>query len=770
MNGVKLMKNGWVVFALLAAVVPQSVFAEFVLIDKFDYKMDGSINGQNGWYANDNNLQIADAPPGGSGKVLNNGFSTTTKHAMKTFEKPVVDGAACTAYWEFYCTNKYCNTSMGLANGNDGSIWNNFRTQIALDASGTFVVRNGGGFVTLDQSGSIETQTWYKIWVVADNSNNVYQAYIKGGVFTEQTQLTSGSGATTIFGFRSSETGWETSDLSNFNFVRANGTQPDLVIDNLYIDYGSTNLNEIASEGEVLARWSFADQGLGGTADLTMSDRHPYIKKDLIVPGSGIATITYDAKGRLVQTNSIDGGYSTYIDATGTNAVDSTGKDIYSKNTFWYVGDWDDGSAGGGDVSSNTNGVFSPVGNTYSGTGAYFNQVSPMHRNSIAEVISYNLGLKFSLYSSDGVFDITSISFHSVKNMSNPDRTWESWYLLADLDENGFSESDVVTSGLILDDDQWSYNEAFIPGLTLPKGKTVDFMLLGINSVDNTIWAREMAVDDITIRGELIEDQPALARWSFEDQGFSADADLSATASHDNISASDIAGNTGYTTGLLVQTNAAGSFTYVDSTGTKAMTASGEVPGTLNEFLMVGDWDDGLPTGGNIVGARNDTETQDFTVNPNGFTVSDGGALYVNASANIMRTLQDALDSNLGLKFNLTADGEYFSITNFSFYLARDSDNTDRSWEQWYLLASDDDSFSASEVIASGDTQTSNTETWVKHQADLNMKLKDGETKYFLLIGETTENIIYGRETAFDDITFEGTTYVPMLGTVILVQ
>jgi hypothetical protein len=69
---------------------------------------------------------------------------------------------------------------MGLADGYDGSIWDDYRAQITFSESGAFTVRNGGGFVTLDQNGSMEAGTWYSLWVVADNSNNVYQAYIKG--------------------------------------------------------------------------------------------------------------------------------------------------------------------------------------------------------------------------------------------------------------------------------------------------------------------------------------------------------------------------------------------------------------------------------------------------------------------------------------------------------------------------------------------------------------------------------------------------------------
>jgi hypothetical protein len=214
---------------------------------------------------------------------------------------------------------------------------------------------------------------------------------------------------------------------------------------------------------------------------------------------------------------------------------------------------------------------------------------------------------------------------------------------------------------------------------------------------------------------------------------------------------------------LPVQTNSAG--TYIDSTGAGAVRPGLGSLNTDHEYWMVGDWKDGTPGGGNIAAQLITV----VSVDPVGSALSGSGSLYLNSSGDIKNTLQEALDHNLGVTFSLTGNGESFSVSSLSFWLARDDNSNFRTWENWYLLASADAAFTADEVVASGTTQTSAYETWTKQTAVLDMRLPDGATRNFLLIGTCSSTEPWGRETAISDVTVEGRIYIAP-GTRIIVR
>lgn len=748
MNRLPVQKKYAVCFTILAfiALLTQNALSDFTLVDDFEQLTDGSINTRAGWECADATFTVESTFAGTTSKTLLAG--TTSNYASKRIQ-PVNDGMAGTLYLEFYCSDLACNTSVGFADASATPAWNNFRAQISLDAAGVFKARSADQFLVLDQSGSLQANTWYSLWIVADNRNDVFRAYIKGGVFTEQTPLT--SGAASNFAFRNSFPG--TDPLARFAYLHGDKIA-GIVIDNIFVDTGATNLNEIAHD-DLLLRWSFDDQGFGGSSDMTATFRHTGIGHTVLTPRSGYTN------GQLLQTNA--SGSATYIDSTGANAVQANGAAVETDRLVWMVGDWNDGSVGGGNILANAGKTVNPSGITFSGCGGLYLQTNPYRQRNLKEALDNNLGLKMTLTAIANNYNLTSFSFMSARDSDDPTRSCEYWCLLADQNGNGFDEGDLIARGAIPLGETWGLNKAVID-LQLADNGRMELLLVGLSPGYNDKWARETALDDISFAGvATASDNQLLAHWSFEDQGPNAFADLSASTAHTGLAASDAMPRSGYA--QLVQTNATGAFTYIDSTGAGAVDSMLSPINTDHAYFMVGDWKDGSPRGGNIFAQLLTLKS----VDPVGTALSGSGALYLNSKPNSKNNIQNALVNNLGVSFSLTGTDKNFALSSLSFWLARDNDTTKRTWESWYLLASNDNIFTADEVVASGTTQSADFETWTKHTAELAMKIPRGTTRHFLLIGTCTESSDWGRETAIADIIVQGNEYIAA-GSLIMVQ
>ncbi|MBI1370998.1 MAG: hypothetical protein GC162_20380 [Planctomycetes bacterium] len=213
--------------------------AAFVLVENFNALTDGGVDGQNGWTASDASVDVTSAAPASpADKALQSGSTSTA--AYKTVAS-INNGSTGTVYFQFNASVTTPGTSFGLADASISLVsntFNSYRPQIAIDAAGAFVARDGGSFVTLDQS--VAANIWYSVWMVANNSSDTFKAYIQGGAFATQTQLTANAGVKTSFAFRNDETG--TAALTNFLFAHGGGTDSAIVVDNIYIDAAGQNL------------------------------------------------------------------------------------------------------------------------------------------------------------------------------------------------------------------------------------------------------------------------------------------------------------------------------------------------------------------------------------------------------------------------------------------------------------------------------------------------------------------------------------------------
>lgn len=249
--------------------------------------------------------------------------------------------------------------------------------------------------------------------------------------------------------------------------------------------------------------------------------------------------------------------------------------------------------------------------------------------------------------------------------------------------------------------------------------------------------------------GELI------ARWGFPDQGPASNANLSATASSPNASAGAVQVGSGYS--QLVQKVSGVDYSYVDATqnsGTATL-PSGAAVNTDNRFYMVGDWNGGA-SGGNIFAGNTGV-----SVEPSGSGPAGPGALYLSSPPGAINDVAEAVANNLGITFAVTASGGSWQVTNFSFYGTRDSADASRSWQNWHLQVDTGAGFTT--LFSSALNAIPATESWgLTAATPFSVTIPNGSTATFRLLGTSIDTALYGRETALDDLTLEGTfTPVP---------
>lgn len=118
------------------------------------------------------------------------------------------------------------------------------------------MVRDDANIIWENIASNLVADTWYHLWMTIDNPGDTWQAYIQGGVYTNQTQLgyDNGAGAQdTSFIFRS-----QTADTHLINFIgRGNGNNGQTTtvwLDDIYIDLRKRNLKDPLSltEGTVI--------------------------------------------------------------------------------------------------------------------------------------------------------------------------------------------------------------------------------------------------------------------------------------------------------------------------------------------------------------------------------------------------------------------------------------------------------------------------------------------------------------------------------------
>lgn len=206
--------------------------ASFALVENFNSLTLGDIDGQDGWTAPDNNYTVTNTAPA---TVSNQAMSNGTGVAYKDFSSIGTTGQG-TLYFEMYLNDIAAGQSFGVTYGT-GVDPLDYATQMSLNTSGVFRIRDGGTTYDADNSVTLEADEWYQFWMPVDNQNNTWSLYVQGGAIASQTQVTANGGNGT-FGFRTSPD----SVINRFLLSRGGTGTGTAVIDNVYVDSSGVNL------------------------------------------------------------------------------------------------------------------------------------------------------------------------------------------------------------------------------------------------------------------------------------------------------------------------------------------------------------------------------------------------------------------------------------------------------------------------------------------------------------------------------------------------
>lgn len=167
------------------------------------------------------------------------------------------------------------------------------------------------------------------------------------------------------------------------------------------------------------------------------------------------------------------------------------------------MGDWDDGTAGGGNllpglVSGGQ--IAQPIGAGPAGAGALFLSSPADFRNGgPSEAVTNDLFITFSLTADTTALEVQSLSFYASLGNSAPNRGWDNWFLDVDTG-SGFTTLASGTPGTIPSDSTWGLETATFSPFVVPTGSTATFRLGGVAGTSSQ-FGRGTAIDDITVMG-----------------------------------------------------------------------------------------------------------------------------------------------------------------------------------------------------------------------------------------------------------------------------
>ncbi len=259
----------------------------------------------------------------------------------------------------------------------------------------------------------------------------------------------------------------------------------------------------LTTQAATLGQWTFPDQGFGGSAAAALTGTAGAgATASAIGIGSGYTNAT------SVEHVTTDGLYSSYIDATGrvstlnTGYVSATGLDAVTHGRFdtpdeyWGIGDWNDGTAGGGRIQISTLEPY-PSNSGPANTGALYLNSSSDAIDGVGEAVSNNLFFTVGVTANGADLTLEDLSFYASRTSNNPNRSWQSWTLEVDTG-SGYSTLATTTTGA--SDNAWHLESVDFTDIVLVDGETATFRIAGKSTVSSS-YGRPIAIDDISING-----------------------------------------------------------------------------------------------------------------------------------------------------------------------------------------------------------------------------------------------------------------------------
>ena len=238
---------------ILAAAIMSLVsgaHAAFTLLENFNGLSIGTINGQQGWVGSGTaDGRVVTDPADAGNRVLSvTNVTGNVYHALDGLTLP--NASTGTLYFRLRWPGPALHAYIGLLDVSTpagGGSTSDYETQVGFDQadSSLLKVRDSSTYKTV---GTLESNVWYRIWMVHNNPRDLYSVYIQGGAWPTPVLLLDTS-AQTWFTFRNtSGDGLNTNSapqanaLSTFAVKSGTAHAGPLYVDDIYIDPASANL------------------------------------------------------------------------------------------------------------------------------------------------------------------------------------------------------------------------------------------------------------------------------------------------------------------------------------------------------------------------------------------------------------------------------------------------------------------------------------------------------------------------------------------------
>lgn len=221
----------------------------FLQLDNFNGLTNGPLAGRNGWVTTQAAFVVAEDPAGPPNKVLSAPAMAESPVYKALGTLTLSNNTTGTIFLRLRRANAALNISAGASDvAAPTASFGDFEAQLNCNTTtaGNFKVRDAG---TADAVDDFVSDTWYKVWMVVDNTRDLVTVYMQGGALTSQTLLTGNTDGETAFTFRNTtgdglntNTAPVANHLSTF-LIRIGGSHTGpLYVDDIYVDTAGVNL------------------------------------------------------------------------------------------------------------------------------------------------------------------------------------------------------------------------------------------------------------------------------------------------------------------------------------------------------------------------------------------------------------------------------------------------------------------------------------------------------------------------------------------------
>ncbi len=261
-----------VILAAAVALIIAAGNAGAVVLEDFDGLAPGMLDGTAGWHADSDAARIGrDFTNAGNQFWYQAGRSNNIYRGLG--EAAVADESTSTLFFRFFASSSGANHAFGLSDVAVPQSRGDFEVGgLVADDGGNVKLQaaSGGGYVDLSENGgagNLDVNTWYNVWMVADNTADRADYYIQGGGIETQRKVGSG------LPFHN---GAAANDLVSFYAQTVGSNKDSVLIDDIHLSAGTvlSNPAPVASPPalEVPSLFQFAEQNLAATDQVMTSD------------------------------------------------------------------------------------------------------------------------------------------------------------------------------------------------------------------------------------------------------------------------------------------------------------------------------------------------------------------------------------------------------------------------------------------------------------------------------------------------------------------